>query len=84
MLCYILKQTCENMTPEIESTIVKYVSHSASIDELNILSEWIENDSNKEIFKEFVCIDFAINYSLNDSETRLATYQLLPKISKEK
>ncbi len=72
------------MTPEIESTIVKYVSHSASIDELNILSEWIENDSNKEIFKEFVCIDFAINYSLNDSETRLATYQLLPKISKEK
>jgi hypothetical protein len=56
------------MTPEIESTIVKYLSHSASIDELNILSEWIENDSNKEIFKEFVCIHFAINYSLNDSE----------------
>jgi hypothetical protein len=72
------------MTPDIESTIVKYLSNSASIDELNILSEWIENDSNKEIFKEFVCTHFAINCSLNDSETRLATYQLLPKISKEK
>ena len=84
MFCYVLKQTCESMTPEIESAIVKYLSHSASIDELNILSEWIENDSNKEIFKEFVCIHFAINYSSNDSETRLATYQLLPKISKEK
>ena len=84
MLCYIQKQTRENMTPEIETTIVKYLSHSASIDELNILSEWIENDSNKEIFKEFVCIHLSINCSLNDSETRLATYQLLPKISKEK
>jgi transmembrane sensor len=72
------------MTPEIESAIVKYLSNSASIDELNILSVWIENDSNKEIFKEFVYTHFAINYSLNDSETRLATYQLLPKISKEK
>jgi len=84
LLCYVLKQTCENMTPKIENTIVKYLSNSASIDELNILSEWIENDSNKEIFKEFVYTHFAINYSLNDSETRLATYQLLPKISKEK
>jgi len=72
------------MTPEIETTIVKYLSHSASIDELNILSEWIENDSNKEIFKEFVCIHLSINYSLNDSETSLATYQLLTKISEEK
>ena len=83
MLCYIQKQTRENMTPEIETAIVKYVSHSASIDELNILSEWIENDSNKEIFKEFVYIHFAINCSLNDSENRLETYQLLPKISKK-
>ena len=84
MLCYILKQTCENMTPDIESAIVKYLSKMASIDELNTLSEWIENDSNREIFKEFVYTHFAINYSSNDSETRLATYQLLPKISKEK
>ena len=84
MLCYILKQTCENMTPEIESSIVKYLTNSASIDELNMLSEWIENDSNKEIFREFVYTHFAINYSLNDSETRLVTYQLSPKIGKKK
>jgi ferric-dicitrate binding protein FerR (iron transport regulator) len=72
------------MTPKIENIIVKYLSNSANIAELDFLSEWIENKSNKEIFKDFVHTHFAINYSLNDSETRIVTNQLLSKISKEK
>ena len=72
------------MTPKIENIIVKYLSNSATIAELDSLSEWIENKSNKEIFKDYVHTHFAINYSLNDSETIIVTNQLLSKISKEK
>ncbi|WP_299557397.1 FecR family protein [Seonamhaeicola sp.] len=72
------------MTPKIEKIIVKYLTNSASVSDLDTLSEWIEKDSNKALFKDYVKAHFAINYSMNDPETDVAVERLLTAIRKEK
>ncbi|WP_242206293.1 FecR family protein [Aestuariivivens insulae] len=72
------------MTPKIEKIIVKYLTNSATVSDLDLLSKWIEEESNKVLFKEFVKTHFAIHCNMNDPETDLAIGRLLQAIRKER
>lgn len=72
------------MSPSTEKIVVAYLSNSISISDLNKLSQWIENDRNKELFKSYVKTHFAIISSLNDAQKHRAINRLLQDIRKEK
>lgn len=71
------------MSKEIENILVKYLSQSASPEELKQLSKWLEDSNNKQIFKEFVKTNYAISYSVNHPNTKATVQTLMSKINRE-
>ena len=72
------------MTPEIERSIVKYITKSATAAELDMLSAWIKKPAHKQVFKNYVQIHYAITYSMNDPDPNEVIEQTLRIIKKEK
>lgn len=72
------------MTPKIEKLIVKYITKSATGNDLDTLSEWIKKPSNKQVFKDYVQTHYAITYSMNNPDSQKALENLLLTIRKEK
>ncbi|KAA5825125.1 FecR family protein [Algibacter amylolyticus] len=72
------------MSPKIEKIIVKYLTKSASANDLDVLSRWIKIPSNIELFKDFVKTHYVINYSVNNPDTEKLLIQLLMVVRKEK
>jgi transmembrane sensor len=54
---------------KIKNTIIKYFSKSASISELEELSRWLNEEGNALLFREFVKINYVIEYGLIDFDT---------------
>ncbi|WP_299528010.1 FecR family protein [uncultured Lutibacter sp.] len=69
---------------KIENVIVKYLTKSASVADLDLLTEWIKTPSNKQLFKDFIQTHYTINYSLNNPDSKKLIEQLLLKIRKDK
>jgi len=69
---------------KIESLLIKYLTKSATIEDLNILNVWIEVPANKSLFKEFVENHYAMNYSVNNLDSTQLIAQLLFEIRKSK
>ena len=57
------------MNKKIKNTIIKYFSKSASISELEELSRWLNEEGNALLFREFVKINYVIEYGLIDFDT---------------
>ena len=57
------------MHKKIEKIILKYFAKSASIDELKILSKWLDNPANIDFFKDLVRTNCLVEYSLIDFDT---------------
>jgi ferric-dicitrate binding protein FerR (iron transport regulator) len=72
------------MTAEIEEIIVKYITKSATVSDLDTLYEWIKYPINKNIFKDYVQTHYAITYSMNEQSSKRAADRLLKTIRKEK
>ncbi|GAA4888072.1 DUF4974 domain-containing protein [Flaviramulus aquimarinus] len=72
------------MAKKIEKLIIKYLTNSATVTDLDVLSKWIEDPSNKKVFKDFVQTQYVINYSMNDPEAKVVVENLLKTIRKEK
>lgn len=72
------------MLSNIEESIIRYLSNSATKADLDQLSEWIEKSDNKEILKEYVEIHYSIFYSMNESNTQEVIDKLLSTIREEK
>lgn len=72
------------MAKKIEVIIVKYITKSASSEDLDILLKWIEKPKNKEIFKELVKIHYVVTNNMNDKTSKEALDRLLLRIRKEK
>tara|TARA_R110002096_G_scaffold93341_2_gene210625 strand:- start:3110 stop:4279 length:1170 start_codon:yes stop_codon:yes gene_type:complete len=72
------------MASKIEKLIVKYLTKSATSNDLDDLSEWIKEPSNKIFFKGFVQTHYVISYSMNNPDTKKVLEQLLKSIKKEK
>jgi transmembrane sensor len=67
-----------------ENIIVKYLTKSATLSELDILTEWIKTSENKEIFKAFVQTHYEINYSIHNPDSEKLIEELLLEIRKNK
>ncbi|WP_142190817.1 FecR domain-containing protein [Arenibacter algicola] len=72
------------MSKKIQNLITKYFTKQASLSELDLLSQWIENPSNKEEFIKYVKINFAINVNMKKFGTENSKKQLLKFIEVEK
>lgn len=69
---------------KIENIIVKYLTQTATVADLDLLTEWINTPSNKQIFKDFIQTHYTINYSINNPDSKKLISQLLLKIRKDK
>ncbi|WP_242156287.1 FecR family protein [Aestuariivivens sediminis] len=72
------------MTPKIEKLIIRYVTNSATAEDLDILTEWIKDPVHKKQFENYVHTNYAIVYSVNDPSPKNALDRLLSQIRKEK
>lgn len=72
------------ITSKIKKIIVKYITKSASTDDLNRLTKWIDHKDNINVFKEYVKTHYAITYTMNNPNSKNALTRLLIKIRKEK
>lgn len=72
------------MSKIVKNLIVKYCTKQASLSELDELSKWIENASNKEEFIKYVKINHAIDFNMKKFGTDNSKKQLLQFIDREK
>ncbi len=72
------------MTENIKKAIIRYITRSASPNDLNLLSEWLEKSPNRIEFEVFVKDYYAITYSINNPDTDYAVNRLLHAIKTKK
>lgn len=67
----------------IENIIIKYLSNSASIDEIEELKAFIQIQSNAQIFENFIRTNYLINYNMVDFDTDKEISELLKRIKQK-
>lgn len=72
------------LTPEIENIIVKYLTSQVSMSELDELEVWISKNSNEDIFKNYVKINYLIDYNMEKFNTDHSKQKLMEFIKNEK
>jgi len=72
------------VSKDIENRIVKYFNQSADVEDLNMLSSWLDDENNQKIFKSYVKTHFAINLAMNDSKLDKVKEELIKEIRKDK
>ncbi len=68
----------------MQNLITKYFTKQASLSELDELTKWIEDPSNKEEFIRYVKINHAIDFNMKKYGTDKSKRQLLKLIEQEK
>ena len=71
------------MNSNIEKAIVKYITKSANVSDLDILSKWIQKPGNELLFKEYVKTHYAITFSTNNPDSEMALARLIKHIKKD-
>ncbi|WP_051590743.1 FecR family protein [Flavobacterium daejeonense] len=71
------------ISAEIENIIVKFLTKQASASELNALEKWVAESDNKKIFKEYVKVNFAIEYNMMEFDSNKVMSELLEAFAKE-
>lgn len=66
-----------------ERLIVKFITNQASTDEIEQLTEWLKEDENQIVFKDFVKTNYAIDTALNSFDSTEVRKQLSERIQKE-
>tara|TARA_R110000868_G_scaffold177949_2_gene417112 strand:- start:84 stop:1244 length:1161 start_codon:yes stop_codon:yes gene_type:complete len=72
------------ISKEIENLIVKYLSQSASAEDLDVLNNWIADDKNHQVYKDFIKTHFAITLAMNDLDINKIKEELRKEIRKGK
>jgi hypothetical protein len=72
------------MSKIIQNLIIKYFTRKATLSELDELSKWIENASNKEEFLKYVKINHIIDLNMKRFGTEKSKERLLQFIRREK
>lgn len=73
------------VSKKIENSIIKYLNHQASISELEELEDWLENSENEIIFREYVKLNYAIDFNLKEynlDKTYLKLGEIITKSKK--
>lgn len=66
-----------------ERLIVKFITNQASQEEIEALTEWLKEDENQLVFKDFVKTNYAIDTTMNNFDSREVKKQLSDRIQKE-
>ncbi|MBC6999632.1 FecR family protein [Cytophaga sp. FL35] len=71
------------MVPKnIENSIVKFLSQSADVEDLNLLNTWLEDENNQAVFKAYVNTQFALNIAMHDPDLEKVRQELIKQIKK--
>lgn len=66
-----------------ERLIVKFITNQASHEEIEELTEWLKEEENQTVFKDFVKTNYAIDTTLNTFDSTEVRKQLSERIQKE-
>ncbi|WP_324025372.1 DUF4974 domain-containing protein [Maribacter sp. BPC-D8] len=69
---------------DIENIINKYFTQSADVEDLDILNNWLVEETNQKIFKSYVKIHFAINLAMIDPNLDKIKKELIREIRSDK
>lgn len=72
------------ISEHIKKALIRYITRSATANDLNLLSEWVKEPSNKKEFEDFIKDYYAISYSINEPDTDRAVYKLMYAIKQRK
>tara|TARA_R100001369_G_scaffold89522_2_gene127223 strand:+ start:835 stop:1995 length:1161 start_codon:yes stop_codon:yes gene_type:complete len=72
------------ISKEIENLIVKYLSQAATAEDLDVLNNWIADDKNHQVYKDFIKTHFAITLAMNNSDINKIKEELRKEIRKGK
>ncbi len=80
----IYKEPNSKMNKNIENILVKYLMNAANIDELEELTSWLNDDRNKQTFKNYIRTNYAMDINTNEFDTENAKKEYLRKIRQDK
>lgn len=69
---------------KIENIIVKFLTNQASASELGELEIWIQDSNNKDLFDQYVKINYAIEYNMMEFDSHKLKSKLLEAFAGEK
>lgn len=72
------------MNKKIENIIVKFLMNTANIEELEALTHWLKKPENKQYFKNYVRINYAMDINMKQFDTENAKKEYLRKIKQDK
>ena len=72
------------MNENIENKLIKFLMNTANIEELEVLTKWLKKDQNKQIFKSYIKINYAMDINTNEFDTENAKKEYLRKIRQDK
>ncbi len=72
------------ISSEMKKRIVKYLTNEANSEDLNLLSEWITDEGNKQIFDQYVREHYEITMAMNRPDIEKIKKNLLQKIKRDK
>lgn len=72
------------MNDNIKNILVKYLMNAANIEDLEVLTNWLKDDQNKQIFKDFIKVNYAMDINMSKFDTENAKKEYLRKIRQDK
>ncbi|WP_461532463.1 FecR family protein [Sinomicrobium sp.] len=72
------------MNQDIENSIIRYLSHEATLKDLELLNEWISADENLPIFESYVALHYQTISAVNEPDVDKITKTLLERIKKDR
>lgn len=72
------------MLKKNEKLIIQFLTKQASIIELEDLSVWLENSKNEQEFKNYIKINYAIDFNIQQFDTAKSKKELQKFISKQR
>jgi len=63
-----------------EKLIIKFIGKSISAEELDRLSLWVEKPENEELFKDYIRINYALDYNLSNFNKEKSKIKILNRI----
>jgi transmembrane sensor len=71
-------------TKKSEELIVKFITNQANQEEIELLSQWLEDVDNQKVFQGFVKTNYAIDYIMDTFDQNETKKLLFQKIKEEK
>ena len=72
------------VSKKIQNILIKYLNNQASITEIEEIELWLNNESNKKFFIEYVKVNYLIDLNLKKFNTSNSQKKLLEFISQQK